>query len=191
MKGKGVSPSTLESSDCKPLATINGTAIYPCGLIANSLFNGLFECFTLFIVIDLCILDTFSTLTLLNPSDSSTSSETYTFSSKGIAWPGEAKKYATTPIGPGGYADLSKIVPPPNWRLRYPDGYTDDKPPPDLKADEHFQNWMRTAGLPTFTKLYGRNDVDKLQKGTYRIIIGLSEFRSLFPSSIQYVDSRC
>jgi hypothetical protein len=35
---------------------------------------------------------------------------------------------------------------------------------------------MRTAGLPTFTKLYGRNDNDKMQKGTYEITIGLSAF---------------
>jgi len=41
LKGKYVSPSDLDSSDCKPLATtIDGKAIYPCGLIANSLFNG-------------------------------------------------------------------------------------------------------------------------------------------------------
>jgi hypothetical protein len=66
-------------------------------------------------------------------------------------------------------------VPPPNWALRYPNGYTEENPPPDLKSDEHFQNWMRTAGLPTFTKLYGRNDSQTMQKGTYRIIIGLSK----------------
>lgn len=40
LKGKFVSPKDLDASDCKPLSTINGTAIYPCGLIANSLFNG-------------------------------------------------------------------------------------------------------------------------------------------------------
>lgn len=45
---------------------------------------------------------------------------------------------------------------------------------PDLKADEHFQNWMRTAGLPTFTKLYGRNDGTTMQKGTYQITIDLN-----------------
>jgi len=100
--------------------------------------------------------------------------EPYTFSSSGIAWPGEAKKYATTPIGAGGYPDLSSIVPPPNWQTRFPNNYTTDNPPPDLRSDEHFQNWMRTAGLPTFTKLYGRNDNDKMQKGTYEIIIGLN-----------------
>jgi hypothetical protein len=112
----------------------------------------------------------------VNPSGSSESSQPYALSSKGIAWPGEAKKYATTPTGPGGYANLSELVPPPNWALRYPNGYTNESLPPDLKADEHFQNWMRTAGLPTFTKLYGRNDADTMKKGTYRIIIGLSKF---------------
>lgn len=42
LKGKYVSPHTLDNSDCSPLGSINGTAIYPCGLIANSLFNGIF-----------------------------------------------------------------------------------------------------------------------------------------------------
>jgi hypothetical protein len=41
LKGTAVSASGLDDSDCKPLATINSIAIYPCGLIANSLFNGL------------------------------------------------------------------------------------------------------------------------------------------------------
>jgi len=157
LKGKFVSPSSLDNSDCKPLGTLGGVAIYPCGLIANSLFN-----------------DTFSSPVLLNPSGSSDSSQLYVFNSTGIAWPGEAKKYTDSPIGPGGYPNLSSIVPPPNWQLRFPDNYTEQNPPPDLSADEHFQNWMRTAGLPTFTKLYGRNDTDTMQHGTYRITIGLN-----------------
>ncbi|KDR81392.1 hypothetical protein GALMADRAFT_134835 [Galerina marginata CBS 339.88] len=157
LKGKFVSSKDLENSDCKPLATtIDGKAIYPCGLIANSLFN-----------------DTYTSPVLLNPPASS-QSPLYNFSSQGIAWPGEAKKYATTPIGPGGYSSLSDIVPPPNWAAQYPDNYTEANPPPDLRSNEHFQNWMRTAGLPTFTKLYGRNDNDVMLKGRYQIIIGLN-----------------
>lgn len=57
---------------------------------------------------------------------------------------------------------------------RFPDGYNETNPPPNLKEDLHFQNWMRTAGLPTFTKLYGRNDADTMVAGTYQIVIGLS-----------------
>jgi len=92
-------------------------------------------------------------------------------SEKNIAWPGEAKKYAAEPN-----YQLSEIVPPPNWRARYPDGYTESNPPPNLKENEHFQNWMRTAGLPTFTKLYSRNDADKLLKGRYQIVVDMSAF---------------
>ena len=113
--------------------------------------------------------DTFSNLTLLNPP--SGVSSTYEFTQKGIAWSGEAKKY----VSPPGYTNLSEIIPPPNWMARFPNGYTADQPPPDLHNDEHFQNWMRTAGLPTFTKLYGRNDNDELVQGRYEITIDMSE----------------
>jgi hypothetical protein len=158
LKGKFVSPSSLDSSDCKPLATNgSGVAIYPCGLIANSLFN-----------------DTFSNPVLQNPSGSNQSEVPYSFSYTGIAWPGEAKKYTDNPVGDGGYPSFADITPPPNWALRFPSGYTAENPPPKLKQDEHFQNWMRTAGLPTFTKLYGRNDDNVMAKGRYRIIIGLN-----------------
>ena len=40
LRGDYVSPSSLNSGDCKPITTIDGKAVYPCGLIANSLFNG-------------------------------------------------------------------------------------------------------------------------------------------------------
>ncbi|KAG5645037.1 hypothetical protein DXG03_007216 [Asterophora parasitica] len=154
LKGKFVSPKDLDNSDCKPLATIDNIPVYPCGLIANSLFN-----------------DTFSSPVLLNPSGGSAEPQVYDFTSAGIAWPGEAKKYVAAP---NSQYNNTGIVPPPNWRLRFPNGYTDDQPPPDLRADEHFQNWMRTAGLPTFSKLYGRNDTATMKKGTYRVIIGLN-----------------
>lgn len=42
LKGSYVSVSTLNSGDCKPItSTSDGKAVYPCGLIANSLFNGM------------------------------------------------------------------------------------------------------------------------------------------------------
>lgn len=37
--------------------------------------------------------------------------------------------------------------------------------------DEHFQVWMRIAGLPTFRKLYGRNTQDSLLAGIYELQI--------------------
>ncbi|KAF9452816.1 Lem3/Cdc50 [Macrolepiota fuliginosa MF-IS2] len=155
LKGKFVSPSSLDNSDCDPLGSIGGVAVYPCGLIANSLFN-----------------DTFYTPMLQNAQDSP-EPQPYVFTDKGIAWSGEAKKYVTTPIGNGGYQNASQIIPPPNWMKRFPNNYTEDNIP-DLRSDEHFQNWMRTAGLPTFTKLYGRNDNDVMRAGIYRVVIGLN-----------------
>ncbi|KAF7983087.1 hypothetical protein HWV62_24011 [Athelia sp. TMB] len=149
--GKYVSAKTLNDGDCKPLALVgpsNATKIvYPCGLVANSMFN-----------------DTFSALT------NTASAATYNFSSSGIAWPGEAKKYATTPSSE---YNLEDLVPPPNWAAKWPN-YNASGPLPDLKSDEHFQNWMRTSGLPTFSKLYGRNDGQALEAGTYTLVIDMS-----------------
>lgn len=108
-------------------------------------------------------IDTFSQPTSLNGNS------TYGFTDKGIAWPGEVKKYTNTP----GYKDLTEIVPPPNWALRYGTTYNSSNIP-QLASDEHFQNWMRTAGLPTFTKLYFRNDHDVLAKGRYSIQVSMS-----------------
>lgn len=109
--------------------------------------------------------DTLNNPVLVNGSTNST----YQFSHTGIAWPGEKRKYAAQT-----QYKLSDIVPPPNWRDRYPDGYTSANPPPNLNADEHFQNWMRTAGLPTFSKLYGRNDDAPMLKGTYELDVYMS-----------------
>ncbi|KAJ7762143.1 cell cycle control protein [Mycena metata] len=155
LKGKGVDNSTLDNGDCPPLATLNGKAIYPCGLIANSIFN-----------------DTFTNPVLQNPPADVTNPE-YQFSATGIAWPGEAKKYTADPVASGGYSSYDDIVPPPNWQLRVGSTYNASNMP-NLKTDERFQNWMRTAGLPTFTKLYGRNDNDVMRAGQYQIIIGLN-----------------
>jgi O-antigen/teichoic acid export membrane protein len=110
---------------------------------------------------------------MLQNSEDSAQQQPYIFSDKGIAWAGERKKYVASPV-PGGYSNFSQIMPPPNWALRFPDNQYNETNMPNLQADEHFQNWMRTAGLPTFTKLYGRNDQDTMLPGTYRIVIGLS-----------------
>jgi len=119
--------------------------------------------------------DTFYTPTLQN-SNNSSEPQPYQFSAQGIAWDGESKKYVPDPTKTNnGYSSYSEIMPPPNWSLRFPQGYNESNMP-NLQEDEHFQNWMRTAGLPSFTKLYGRNDADTMQSGTYQIVIGLSAF---------------
>ena len=40
LKGKHRTVDDLKNGDCKPVAIEDNQVIYPCGLIANSLFNG-------------------------------------------------------------------------------------------------------------------------------------------------------
>ncbi|CAO3639373.1 unnamed protein product [Mucor hiemalis] len=146
--GDVVATSTLHTN-CDPLAVNEaGKIIYPCGLIANSMFN-----------------DTASNLTSIGSGTSST----YEFSTKNIAWPTDAKKY-----GPTKY-QTSEIAPPPNWALRYPNGqYTAEYPPPDLSTWERFMVWMHVAALPDFRKIWARNDSQDLQAGRWRISIDMN-----------------
>lgn len=171
LEGQYVDASTLSGSNCKPLAvTSDGKGIYPCGLIANSLFNGTSS--ALLIIAPEFTMHYSDTISGFRPVSDSSGASDYNFTQTGIAWPGEAKKYSAT----SGYVGkLDEIVPPPNWALRYPNNYSADSPPPDLTQDEHFQNWMRTAGLPTFSKLYGRNDTSTLPAGQYQVQIYYSE----------------
>ncbi|PGH16893.1 hypothetical protein AJ80_05037 [Polytolypa hystricis UAMH7299] len=146
MKGKPVSSNTITHSSCDPLRIDPDTEkpYYPCGLIANSFFN-----------------DTFFSPVRVGTNDAN---ETYPMTNKGIAWSSDRDLYKPTEY------TWDEVSPPPHWRERYPK-YTADNPPPNLQDNEEFQVWMRTAGLPTFSKLALRNDKDVMRAGTYRLDI--------------------
>lgn len=146
LKGDSVTTANVKDSSCTPLTVDDdGVPYYPCGLIANSLFN-----------------DTFASPFFI------TNSTYYNMSDSDIAWSSDNDLYGNLASG----TDLTTIRPPPNWQKQYPDGkYTSDAPPPDLKDNGHFMVWMRTAGLPDFSKLYMRNDADTMQAGSYSIDI--------------------
>ncbi|OJD28691.1 lem3 cdc50 family protein [Diplodia corticola] len=147
LQGTFRSNSSISASDCDPLTLDSkGKAYYPCGLIANSVFN-----------------DTFSQLKRLNPA--SGESDYYNMSNKGIAWDSDKELFKKT-----AYTN-DQVAPPPNWKVRYPNGYNDDTPVPDLSQDEGFMVWMRTAGLPTFSKLAMRNDDESMTVARYQIDI--------------------
>ncbi|KAF9426987.1 hypothetical protein BGZ94_005686 [Podila epigama] len=149
LAGEASDVATIQSRKGCPLAS--GELVYPCGLIANSLFN-----------------DTFAGLRGVTSPDAPPS-EGYSFQETGIAWPSDKDKF-----GKYSYSDVTTLTIPENWRRRYPNTtttYTADFPPPDIHTDEHFQVWMRTAGWPTFLKLYGRNDKDVLKAGQYELDI--------------------
>ncbi len=155
LRGDAVSGPTIAKSNCDPLKTgIDGKPYYPCGLIANSLFN-----------------DTFNNPILLNVGGRNQMNQTYDMTNEGIAWDSDKALYGPTKYKP------ADIAVPPNWREQYPeDTYSEDHPPPNLETYEEFQVWMRTAGLPAFSKLARRNDTEKMQCGVYQLNI---------------VDSRC
>lgn len=149
--GDAVDGATINASACDPITydpKNTGKIVYPCGLVANSLFN-----------------DTFTAPLLLTVPGSSASNRTYPMSTKGIAWSGIKDLY-----GPTKYS-LDQIVPPPNWEAQYRYGYTKENPPPNLVEDEAFQNWMMLAAAPNFYKLYQKNDNDAMVAGQYQVDI--------------------
>ncbi|KAL1926440.1 hypothetical protein VTP01DRAFT_5769 [Rhizomucor pusillus] len=149
LNGENISPNDAGAS-CAPVATSpDGKIYYPCGLIANSMFN-----------------DSISNLVLLNPQGSN-DNITYTMSEKGIAWSSDVSRYKQTSMPP------DQLAPPPNWIKRYPSGYTADNLF-DPSQDEHFLVWMRTSWYPTFRKLYSNYHGDPLQPGTYQLQVDLN-----------------
>jgi hypothetical protein len=151
LRGTAVDNSTISSSLCEPLRLDpRGRPYYPCGLIANSIFN-----------------DTFSSPYQENVEGSSSDGQEYTMeNNSGIAWDSDKQLYGKTQY------KLDQIAVPPNWVERYGgNDYTNSTPPPDLENDQAFQVWMRTAGLPTFSKLAQRNDTAVMKVATYRVDI--------------------
>lgn len=151
LKGKARSVGDIRSGDCDPLDIApNGKPYYPCGLIANSMFN-----------------DTFSNLTMQNApkTENGDGPQFYNMTTAGTSWAHEGDLYGKTAYKP------TDVAPPPNWREQYPEDGYDSTELPDLHTWEQFQVWMRTAGLPTFSKLAQRNDHEALQAGTYRLKI--------------------
>ncbi|KAI9316999.1 CDC50/LEM3 family [Dichotomocladium elegans] len=148
LNGETLTTSEAEAS-CNPIGTVDGKIYYPCGLIANSMFN-----------------DTFTNLTLIRPGGG-TDDITYIMSEKGIAWHTDVTRYKKTST------PVSELAVPPNWRKRYPDGYTDENLF-DPSQDEHFLVWMRTSWYPTFRKLYSKYEGDPLQPGTYQIQVDMN-----------------
>lgn len=171
LSGKAVSPKDVHGSDCTPLTTetIDGVQkpYYPCGLAPNSLFN-----------------DTFSSPVLLNVPGGSSPNRTYQMENNtDISWSSDKELYGQSKY------NWSDVIVPPNWQLRYPNGYSDEYFP-DLVNDEAFQVWMRLAGLPTFSKLAQRNDKDVMEAGTYTVDINHSTSPSPLPFPCNIISNK-
>lgn len=148
LKGHPKSGADIKSGDCTPLNVDHrGRPYYPCGLIANSMFN-----------------DTFDNLTFLNPTDGDNTGKPvfYNLTTEGTSWAHEGDLYGKTEYKP------NEVAVPPYWQNQFNEhGYDNLTELPNLHTWESFQVWMRTAGLPTFSKLAQKNDKDVLKAGTY------------------------
>jgi hypothetical protein len=148
IQGKAASLGTIKDTvgqNCQPLSeNDDGVKYYPCGLIANALFN-----------------DTYTT-----PAPVNGTSSDFTMTTEGIAWATNKNRFQKTKYKP------TEVVPPPNWIKKFPDGYTEENMP-DISTWQEFQNWMQTPGLPTFSKLIMRNDNESMASGIYEVEVGL------------------
>ncbi|KAF4320647.1 hypothetical protein BBO99_00005441 [Phytophthora kernoviae] len=178
--------ASASTSDCSPLTT-SGTGYYkynstatesignnetdytlmPCGLIANSLFNDIFWVNRLKVNGKTYYQnDTYNDKTLVNLVDQT-----------GIAWKSDVEtKFKNIDTADLSDADSTMMLwQNPRYRYIIP-MYEGQEPIANQTAwtttaaaygvqDEHFIVWMRTAGLPSFRKLYGRIDTD-IAEGT-------------------------
>ncbi|SJM84974.1 probable Alkylphosphocholine resistance protein LEM3 [Zygosaccharomyces bailii] len=149
IRGKDASYTDIHDGagiNCKILSrNSEGKLYYPCGLIANSLFN-----------------DTFPD-ELINVTDTS---RNYPLTNKNINWKSDRTRFKKTTY------NHTKIAPPPYWLKKFPDGYNETNVP-DINDWEEFQNWMRPAAFDKFAKLIRKNSDDDLPAGEYQIDIGL------------------
>jgi hypothetical protein len=128
--------SNLKS--CDPLESWNNSALYPCGLIANSYFNDTY-------LASMCSGGQCTDLMVGG-----------NWLETDIAWASDRNtKFKLPPGCTPESNDTTKCPKPsigPNGQLPY-------------VTNEHFMVWMRTAGLPTFKKLYARMPDITLHKG--------------------------
>lgn len=136
---KDVKYEDLDAS-CKPLGSIDGKAVYTCGLIANSMFN-----------------DTFGQV--FKGYDENT--QDYQLTNKKISWAIDRKRFEKKTKH-----NAIDIALHPNWMKKFPNCYTDENIL-DIHKWEEFQVWMRAVALPKFYKLALKNESVHLPKGQY------------------------
>ena len=153
------SNGTYDSLCNLPTITVGtGAQYYPCGLLANSYFTDV-------IADPVCISDL---------AGGACATPTYTFSTTGLAWPEDKASYGKSQwLTQAAAAIPTQLIPPPQWQRSIPayaNGYNSSNLP-DLSQDDRFIGWMMPAGLPTFRKLWGRNDSLSMNAGIYEVSI--------------------
>ncbi|EWM30162.1 transmembrane protein 30a [Nannochloropsis gaditana] len=177
--------SEAELSDCDPLRTINVAGetrvLSPCGLIANSFFNDWYVLASpptgpanLTLDVEGIAWESDVDRRFAQPDGFLAEPNLAGADCDALLGTPPGQAVAATYTPPGGTAGPLPPTPQP-WCVFYPEPdkffYLYQRYPffPNLAVEgvtnEHFIVWMRTAGLPTFRKLYGKIDQD-LPAGT-------------------------
>ncbi|KAJ3125135.1 hypothetical protein HK098_000566 [Nowakowskiella sp. JEL0407] len=102
--------------------------------------------------------------------------DVYQFSEKNLSWREKLSKFGNSKwnITEERRNNITrKLIPPPMWRRTWPiwkDGYNETNLP-DIANWERLHVWMDPAGFPTFRKLWGKNEQEDLNPGTYEMQI--------------------
>ena len=146
----------------------------PCGAVANSIFT---DRFILYFYENGSKPNSISQIW-----PSSQMGQRVKLNKKGIAWPKDRLKFANPSVP----LDPKKLVPPRDW---YDVGLIYGNDSDDVSANDTSQygfenedllNWMRTAALPTFRKLFRYVDHsiapfnNSLPNGAYTLLVNYS-----------------
>lgn len=170
LQGNNLDENEVEL-DCSPLYKNGSLLLNPCGLIANSFFNDVFELNTyestngnlVFDSSNIAIYSDENTLYKQVSGFQYVIVDDTSVSCSSVNLPDTCKSYTDPSTGT-------------SYLFNYPDddttqylyeAYPDQISPIDGVTDQHFIVWMRPAMLPTFRKLYGQisgdfNSGDKL-----------------------------
>ncbi|DAZ96078.1 TPA: hypothetical protein N0F65_005856 [Lagenidium giganteum] len=169
---------SASTTDCKPMTgytglkyasltdsePVNGNwTLNPCGLIANSLFNDIFW------INSYTTTDSRTYYQSDNSPDDSSKTVVNMLDQSDIAWKSDVGTKFNNPDAPND-PSTTYLWQNPKYRYIIPGPDLAD-PVPNKTAwttkptsfgvkNEHFIVWMRTAGLPSFRKLYGRINQD-------------------------------
>lgn len=154
LAGSNLAESAV-SLDCDPLVKNGSVLLNPCGLIANSFFTDI--------------------ISYQTPTGGASMDE------NGISWSTDSERFKQVDgfqsydVGSATNASYCNVTYGANFQpydtycFSYPDDktvqylyetYPNQISPIDGVTNEHFIVWMRTAGLPTFRKLYGKINQD-------------------------------
>lgn len=158
LQGQDLTKKNVET-DCDPLVTNGSMLLNPCGLIANSLFNDVITYTPLVggVAMDETGISWASDRDVkFKQVDGFASKVQVGAETCGDAYPG---KSCGTYVDADGVTHLYSYPNDDTTQYLY-ESYPMVVNPLEGVENEHFIVWMRTAGLPTFRKLYGKIDQD-------------------------------